>query len=53
MVLGVWIYQALYESRHCWLLRLAPVRLGLAVAMIIYVAVFAGSKEQAFIYFQF
>jgi D-alanyl-lipoteichoic acid acyltransferase DltB (MBOAT superfamily) len=53
LVLSVWVYQFLYESRFRSLLRLAPVRVGLAVAMLVYLAVFATSSDQPFIYFQF
>lgn len=31
----------------------APVRVGLVVAMLLYIALFATSSSQAFIYFQF
>ncbi|MHB1035290.1 MAG: MBOAT family O-acyltransferase [Pirellulales bacterium] len=53
LVLAVWVYQAVYESRLRVLLRPAPVRIGMAVAMILCVAMFAPSGAQAFIYFQF
>jgi alginate O-acetyltransferase complex protein AlgI len=53
LVLAVWVYQAVYESRLRVLLRPAPIRIGMAVAMILCVAVFAPSGAQAFIYFQF
>jgi len=53
LVLSVWIYQFLYESRARRLLELAPVRVGLVVAMLVYIAVFATSSTKAFIYFQF
>jgi D-alanyl-lipoteichoic acid acyltransferase DltB (MBOAT superfamily) len=53
LVLAVWAYQFLYESRARWVLELAPVRVGLAVCMMLYLAIVPGSKVQAFIYFQF
>ena len=55
LVLAVWLYQLLYTSR----LRLAgflawsPVRVGLAAAMIAYLAIVAQPSTKAFIYFQF
>lgn len=53
LILAVWIYQFLYESKLRWTLAPAPVRMGLVVLMLLYVAVVGGSGEQAFIYFQF
>ncbi|MFO8014409.1 MAG: MBOAT family O-acyltransferase [Phycisphaerae bacterium] len=53
LVLAVWMYQRVYESGLRRMLRLAPVRVGLVVLMIVWVAVFAASAEQPFIYFQF
>ena len=53
MVLAVWIYQFVHESKLRWTLTPAPVRMGLVVLMLFYVAVVGGSGEQAFIYFQF
>jgi alginate O-acetyltransferase complex protein AlgI len=53
LVLAVWAYQFLYESRTRWLLELTPVRLGLAAAMVLYLATFAAPGTKAFIYFQF
>jgi hypothetical protein len=53
LVLAVWLYQRLYESDVRRMLRLAPVRVGLVVLMIVWVAVFAAAAEQPFIYFQF
>ena len=53
LVLIVWLYQYTHESRFRWILDLAPVRIGLVVGMIFYLAVFAPSSEQGFIYLQF
>ncbi len=53
LILAVWLYQFAYESRIKWLLELRPVRVGIVVAMIVYLAVFAPSSDQAFIYLQF
>jgi D-alanyl-lipoteichoic acid acyltransferase DltB (MBOAT superfamily) len=53
LIFAVWLYQFVYESRLRWIFELAPVRIGLVVGMIIYLAVFAPSSEQGFIYLQF
>ena len=53
MILAVWLYQALFESKARLLLRPAPVRIGLVVLMLLYVALFGASTGQEFIYFQF
>jgi alginate O-acetyltransferase complex protein AlgI len=53
MVLTVWLYQYFYESKGRWVVEWAPVRVGLAVLMVIYVAVFAAASSLPFIYFQF
>ncbi len=53
LVLSVWIYQYIYESKVRRIFQPVPVRGAIVVAMIIWVAVFAASGEQPFIYFQF
>jgi alginate O-acetyltransferase complex protein AlgI len=53
LVLMVWLYQFAHESRFRWILDLTPVRVGLVTGMILYLAVFAPSSEQGFIYLQF
>ena len=53
LIASVWLYQFIYESRARRVLEMRPVRIGLIVAMIMYVAVFATSSSEAFIYFQF
>ena len=53
LILAVWLYQVLYESRLRGLLELAPVRVGLVVAMIVCIAIFSPSGVHPFIYFQF
>jgi len=53
LIFAVWLYQALYESRARLLLRPAPVRIGLVVLMLLYVAWFGASTGQEFIYFRF
>jgi D-alanyl-lipoteichoic acid acyltransferase DltB (MBOAT superfamily) len=49
----VWIYQFAMESRYRPLLRETPVRIGLAVGMILFLALFSSGSSQPFIYFQF
>ena len=53
LVFVVWLYQFMYESRLRWIFDLAPVRIGIVVGMILYLAIFAPSSEQGFIYLQF
>ena len=53
LVLAVWLYQLAYESKLRLVLRLAPVRMGAVVLMVVYLAVCGGGEDQAFIYFQF
>ena len=53
LIAAVWVYQYIYESRARWALELAPVRVGLAVSMLLYLALAPGGKGQPFIYFQF
>ncbi len=53
LVLSIWVYQFLYESRLRSLLALAPVRVTLVIAMIIYLLLIPGRGTEAFIYFQF
>jgi alginate O-acetyltransferase complex protein AlgI len=52
LVLGVWLYQFAYESRLKYVLELRLVRVCVIVLMILYLAVFAPSSEQPFIYLQ-
>jgi D-alanyl-lipoteichoic acid acyltransferase DltB (MBOAT superfamily) len=52
LVGSVWFYQWAYESRFRGLLRYAPLRVGLAAAMMIYLTL-CSAGGQAFIYFQF
>jgi len=53
LVLAVWLYQFAYESKVKWVLELRAVRVGMVVLMIFYLAIFAPSSEQPFIYSQF
>lgn len=53
LILALWSYQFMYESRVKHVLDWAPVRIAGVVFMLGYVALFAASSDQAFIYFQF
>ena len=53
LILAVWAYQYICESRFRWVTKLAPVRLGGAAMMIVYLAVIPGPSAQPFYYFQF
>jgi D-alanyl-lipoteichoic acid acyltransferase DltB (MBOAT superfamily) len=53
LILSAWLYQFAMESRLKWILSAAPVRLGLAMGMIVYLGLFATGNGQPFIYFQF
>ena len=53
LIVSVWLYQFAYESRAKWVLEARPVRIGIVVLMVLYLAIFAPSSEQPFIYLQF
>jgi D-alanyl-lipoteichoic acid acyltransferase DltB (MBOAT superfamily) len=55
LVLAVWIYQLLYASRSALgrVVEWQPVRVGLVVLMVAYLAVVAQPSTKQFIYFQF
>ncbi len=53
LVLAVWLYQFAYESKLKSVLELRLVRVTMIVLMILYLALFAPSTGQAFIYMQF
>jgi hypothetical protein len=50
---GLWGYQFAFESRWRRYLELGPVRVATAAGMVLYLVLFASSRAQAFIYFQF
>ena len=52
LIAAVWLYQFLYESRLREVLAKGPVRVVLAVAMVVYMCL-CSSGGGAFIYFQF
>jgi len=55
MILAVWLYQLLYNSRSALkrYLETSPVRVGLASLMIAYLMIVAQPSTKQFIYFQF
>ncbi len=53
LILALWTYQFVYESRAKHVLDWTPVRIGGVVFMLLYVAIFPAGSDQAFIYFQF
>jgi alginate O-acetyltransferase complex protein AlgI len=53
LVFAVWGYQFAYESRLKSILELRLVRVSMVILMILYLAMFAPSGGQAFIYMQF
>jgi alginate O-acetyltransferase complex protein AlgI len=53
LILSVWLYQFAMESRFRPVLSAAPVRIGLVMAMVLYLLFFASGSTQPFIYFQF
>jgi D-alanyl-lipoteichoic acid acyltransferase DltB (MBOAT superfamily) len=53
MVLTLWAYQYVYESRARPAVEWGPVRFGIVVAAVLYVATLTASAGQKFIYFQF
>jgi len=53
LILLVWTYQFVYEFGTRRILTFAPVRVGIVVFLILYLAVVPGAKGQPFIYFQF
>ncbi|MCC6698231.1 MAG: MBOAT family protein [Candidatus Hydrogenedentes bacterium] len=53
LVLALWAYQYMIESRAKVVFDNPAVRVAGIVAMVAYVAVFSAASDQAFIYFQF
>jgi D-alanyl-lipoteichoic acid acyltransferase DltB (MBOAT superfamily) len=53
LLLAVWVYEYVQESKARPLVEWAPVKVLLAAAMLIYLAVVAQPGNQQFIYFQF
>jgi alginate O-acetyltransferase complex protein AlgI len=53
LILSIWLYQFLYESKLRNLLQSSAVRIAMVIGMILYLFLFAPSGNQPFIYFQF
>ena len=53
MIFTVWLYQFIYESKVKWILMSRPIRVGIVLFIVAYLAIFAPSSEQPFIYLQF
>jgi alginate O-acetyltransferase complex protein AlgI len=53
LILSIWLYQFLYESRLRVYLQASAVKIAMVVGMILYLIFFASSGNQPFIYFQF
>jgi alginate O-acetyltransferase complex protein AlgI len=53
LILIIWLYQFLYESRLKHILEIKAVRIACVVLMILYLLVFAPSSRHTFIYLQF
>jgi alginate O-acetyltransferase complex protein AlgI len=53
LVLSIWLYQFLFESRLRVYFQLSTVRIAMVIGMILYLILFSSSGNQPFIYFQF
>ena len=53
LILGVWLYQFMYESNFRKILELSFVRVGLVLSMILYLFFFRTSGYEVFYYFRF
>jgi alginate O-acetyltransferase complex protein AlgI len=53
LILGVWLYQFMYESKFKRILEISYVRIGIAAAMILYLFFFRTSGYEVFYYFRF
>ena len=53
MILAVWLYQFIYESNLRKVLEFRGVYVTMVIVMILYLAAFAPSRENYFIYLQF
>lgn len=53
LILSIWLYQFLFESKLRIYLESSAVRIVMVVGMILYLILFASSGNQPFIYFQF
>lgn len=53
LIVSVWCYQWLYETKARKLLQFSAVRVALVVLMILYMCLVPGTPDKPFIYFQF
>ena len=53
LIAAVWAYQFLFASRLRWILEAGVVRVGLVIAMLVYMILTVGGEGQQFIYMQF
>ena len=53
LVLAVWVYQYVWESRLHGLFERPLVRVALVVGMVVYMVMLVTASDQGFIYFQF
>lgn len=53
LILSIWVYQFLYESKLRTALQSSAVKIAMVIGMILYLFLFAPSGNQPFIYFQF
>ena len=53
LILSIWLYQFLFESRFRIALQSSAVRIAMVIGMILFLILFATSGSQPFIYFQF
>ena len=53
LVAAVWAYQFFFASRLRWVLELQAVRVGLVIAMLVYMILTVPAEGQPFIYMQF
>ncbi len=53
LIAAVWAYQFFFASRLRWVLEAGAVRVGLVIAMLVYMILTVGGEGQQFIYMQF
>ncbi len=53
LIAAVWAYQFFFASRLRWILEAGLVRVGLVIAMLVYMILTVGGEGQQFIYMQF
>jgi D-alanyl-lipoteichoic acid acyltransferase DltB (MBOAT superfamily) len=53
LIAAVWTYQFFFASRLRWILEAGFVRVGLVIAMLVYMILTVGGEGQQFIYMQF